>query len=83
MWTNLIKDGEFRFETSADKVHNFIIAFWFLLSKLVTWECQNLQAYVSSTTQSFVLIKFIYKARETKIIRATYHRNIAQNRVPP
>nr|ACU20518.1 unknown [Glycine max] len=45
---SLMKDGEFRFEARADKIHNFIIAFWFLLTKLVTWKCQNLQAIDSA-----------------------------------
>ena len=77
VWTNLIKDGEFRFETSADKIYNFIIGFWFLLTKLITGKCQNLQACVSLTIQSFVLIKYIYKTRNKD-----NQSNVPQNDCP-
>lgn len=42
----LVKDRKLRFEASADKLRNLIITPWFLLTKLIAWKCQYLQACI-------------------------------------
>ena len=44
----LVKDGKFRFESSADKFFNLFITSWFLLTKLVAGKCQYLQACINT-----------------------------------
>jgi hypothetical protein len=39
----LVKDGIFGLEASASKLYNLLIRTWLLSSKLIAWECQNLQ----------------------------------------